>query len=688
MTAACSPWLFLCNGANRPATVPARAHITTLDYREDADPRLVTLRLPNFLDQLYHLPPRILDLLELAAYVFAADRVAYRGAKDAVEYHAWSRTMYFAMKVRDAPFWNRPQVKDKLRKALGFMTGDYEYTFEFLPGHSTPPASLFDKEEFATVHQGPASVTLFSGGLDSLAGALERLETTDEEIFLISHRSGQPTTKRTQASLAQALCRNYPGRVHPYSFDCGMATERGAEETQRTRAFLFGSIAFAVAYRLGLDSFYAYENGVTSLNFLRRQELMSARASRTTHPKTHALMADFLSEIHNGRVKVVNPFWTKTKADVFTLLDRLNGRDLISSAVSCSKTFQRLPGNATHCGGCFQCVDRRIAAYAAGLDDIDDTGIYSSDIFRQRIDKVETRTTALDYVRQAVNFASTTDDGFVENRLAELSDVTSYLGMEEDAAVEAVWNLCHRHGEQVVQGLNAVRTKFDDLRFRLEEGSLLKLIAEREYLNDPSANAGDHKPATLETLQAGIDDLKQGVATVHKHVRGVPILQADLADAKIMPDALAVEIVSRITDILTPDEQVIWHAMRKARGIQKDALPSLQAKGIVKSAATLSRRVADINTKLIANKLSPCDAPAPPVRFNRTGGYVNDDGKTVPEELSTQDHDWAVDPDSRDKTICSYLAASDKDKAVFHQLYYGIEDEAREYKKRSGMKSD
>jgi 7-cyano-7-deazaguanine synthase in queuosine biosynthesis len=521
MTAACSPRVFLCNGAPRPSKVPAESHVTTLDYRDDADPRLVTLSLPKFVNQLYHLPERVLDLLELAAYVFAADRAAFRGPTDAVEYHAWHRAMFFVVKVRDAEFWNRPKVKEKLGKALRFMTGDLEYNFDFLPGHRTLPSSLFDKEEFATTHQGPASVALFSGGLDSLAGVLERLETTNEEVFLISHRSGQPTTKRTQAHLAQALCRDYPGRVHPYSFDCGLANERGPEETQRTRAFLFGSIAFAVAHRLGLDSFFAYENGVTSLNFIRRQDLMSARASRTTHPQTHALMADFLAEVHGGPVKVVNPFWTKTKADVFTILDRVKGRNLISSAVSCSKTFQRLSGGATHCGCCFQCVDRRIAAYAAGLQDIDNAGIYSTDIFRKRIEEQEPRTTALDYVRQAVHFAKTTDDGFVMERLAELSDVTPYVGMEEDAAVEAVWNLCHRHGEQVVQGLTAVRSQFDNLLYPLEDESLLQLMASRAYLNDPSQNGGSKKRVTLDELQVGIKELQQDVATVRVNTEAI-----------------------------------------------------------------------------------------------------------------------------------------------------------------------
>ena len=537
MTATCSPRIFLCNGAQVPHSVHADAHVTALNYLPDDPNRLVTLKLPKFVDQFYHLPDRILDLLELAAYVFAADRAAYRGAKDAVEYHAWSRSMFFVVKVRDATFWNQPRVKEKLSAAIRFMTGDFEYSFEFLAGHTTPPASLFDKEEFAIAPQGPASVVLFSGGIDSLTGVLDRLETTNENLYLISHRSGQPSTKKTQAKLVLALCAAYPGRVHHYSFDCGLANERGAEETQRTRAFLFSSIAFAVAHRIGLDSFFAYENGVTSLNFIRRQDLMNARASRTTHPQTHALMADFLTEVHGGPVKLVNPFWIKTKADVFALLDKVKGRNLISSAVSCSKTFQRLPGNATHCGGCFQCIDRRIAAYAAGLQEIDNAGIYSMDIFKNRIETAETRTTALDYVRQAVHFSNATDDGFALERLAELSDVTPFVGLEEDAAVEAVWTLCHRHGDQVVNALSEVRRQFDDLRFPLVDGSLLQLIATRAHLTDATHNGAPGKGPTLETIHAGILDLKQitsplpgAVANIEKGVKTISVIPTILAE--------------------------------------------------------------------------------------------------------------------------------------------------------------
>ena len=76
---------------------------------------------------MYHLRDRTLDLLELAAYVYCADRMSRRGAKGAVEYHAWARSFHFVVKVRDYAFWKRSDVSACLSRALQFMTGDLEY---------------------------------------------------------------------------------------------------------------------------------------------------------------------------------------------------------------------------------------------------------------------------------------------------------------------------------------------------------------------------------------------------------------------------------------------------------------------------------------------------------------------------------------------------------------------------------
>ena len=495
-----TPNIFLCNGAVEPANIPTNAKIITLNYSKDDPNHLVNLKLPKFVDQVYHLPVRILDLMEIAAYIFAADRASHRGSKTAVEYHSWSRSMRFFIHVRDSDFWNKNEVKKKLSAALLFMTGDSEYSFEFLPGHSTPPTSLFDREEFKIEPKGKASVVLFSGGLDSLAGVLERLHSTTDDLYLISHQSGQPTTKRTQRKLAEILKTSYPGRIHHYAFECGLSIRHAAEETQRTRAFLFGSIAYALAHRLSLDSFYAYENGVTSMNLLRRQDLINARASRTTHPKTHSLMSQFLSEGAKRTYQNSNPFWQRTKTDVFDLLNKANGRDLIGSAVSCSKTFQRIEP-ATHCGCCFQCIDRRIAAYASGLQDVDNVGIYSKNIFIDPIDTPETKTTALDYIRQAINFSTTSDDAFAIERLSEFVDIVDYLDMDEDIAVESIWQLCQRHGNQVVSAIKEIRRQHDDPRYKVKTGSLLQLIADREYLKDNPRKLAER---IIETLSGSI----------------------------------------------------------------------------------------------------------------------------------------------------------------------------------------
>src|SRR5436853_4042996 len=96
-----SPHTFLCNGASLPKGLP-KDDTTTLEYRDvRGTQKNVNLSLPNFIWGVSHLPNRILDLLELTAYIFAADRFVYRGPKDAVEYQSWARSFHFVVKVRD-----------------------------------------------------------------------------------------------------------------------------------------------------------------------------------------------------------------------------------------------------------------------------------------------------------------------------------------------------------------------------------------------------------------------------------------------------------------------------------------------------------------------------------------------------------------------------------------------------------
>ena len=167
--------------------------------------------------------------------------------------------------------------------------------------------------------------------------------------------------------------------------------------------------------------------------------------------------------------KVANPFCLLTKTDIFELINKINCRNFIGSTVSCSKTFQRLE-TATHCGCCFQCIDRRLAAYASGLQEVDNVGIYSKDIFSDPIDSPETKTTAIDYIRQAISFATTNDDAFGLERLSELADIVEYIDRNEADGLEKVWQLSHRHGLQVILALKTIQSNLDDLRFNVKKG--------------------------------------------------------------------------------------------------------------------------------------------------------------------------------------------------------------------------
>lgn len=476
---------FLCNEAS--VDVEQRQACRELRYIRESLPRNVNIRLPSFVNQVYHLPDRVLDLLEIAGYVFAADRLSSRGARDSLEFGPWARSMHLKVRVRDFDFWGNPKVSLALCEALVFMAGDKEFSFEFQPGHSTHQTSLFDREEFRLEPSRPGSVVLFSGGLDSLCGAMEKLVAEEKDAYLISHQSGQPSTKKTQRGLVNALKDRFPDRVHHYAFECSLTGTRAAEESQRTRAFLFCSIAYALASALGLHEFYMYENGVTSLNLLRRQDLMNARASRTTHPKTLALMSTLLSLVRNDQVCIHNPFCLMTKSDVFTRLSELGGSTLISSSVSCSRTSANVGKNgATHCGSCFQCIDRRLAAFASGNENFDSCGIYAYDPIIQAI-RSEDKAAVVDYVRQAREFSMDSSDSFYERHFSEMIDAFGKMGLstDEDSA-EAIFQLCHRHGIQVAGAIIAVRRQYDDPYSLLEKDSLLDLLVRKPYLESDS----------------------------------------------------------------------------------------------------------------------------------------------------------------------------------------------------------
>lgn len=464
-------------------TLPSKTLRLEYEPRSDGFLPNVKITLARFIDDVNHLPIRIRDLLEIAGYIFCADRSFSRGRKDALEHHAWSRNLHFFIKVRDFDFWNRNDVKQSLSEILEFISGDEKYQFTFMPGRSNDIINLFDNETFLTEPKHPSIIALFSGGLDSLSGVVDALENSESHVYLISHRSQQPSTTRTQNKLVLALQNHYNSRVHHYKFYCSFSHARARDENQRTRSFLYCSIAYALSTSLKQNNFYVYENGVTAINFPKREDMGLARASRTTHPKTIHLLERFFSLMNGAVFNIHTPLLWSTKADILRSLETNRRPEFISSAVSCSKTFNNRE-QYTHCGECSQCIDRRLAAYAANLQNYDHSGLYTNDILTKQLTG-EAKTTAIDFVRFASYYASCSIDDFHARMINELVDICSYLGLPEDETIEKIYSLHKRHGEEIEGAIKRMVDLHFDYSQALPEQSFLRLVMGYEHLKDP-----------------------------------------------------------------------------------------------------------------------------------------------------------------------------------------------------------
>ncbi|MCA8972766.1 MAG: 7-cyano-7-deazaguanine synthase, partial [Planctomycetes bacterium] len=344
-------------------------------------------------DQLRSRP---LDLLLIAAAVFAADAQTGRGGEVRENVGAaWSREFRFVIPVLDAAFW-RSNV-GALVNALEFLTGD-RFAFEFLHRERSerrqPSLALTGGLPRAD------EVVLFSGGLDSLTGAFESL-TSDpaKTILLVTHRSGSKTTG-VQTDLAQELQKKFPGQVLwvPVLGTLVNREARASETTQRSRSFLYAALGYGAASLVGTSRILFYENGIVSANLPINHEVVGTMATRTTHSLFFQHMERLLSAIDQKAVAISNPYQSLTKAEVVERLVRLGGAELIGQTNSCSSVRPRTTEHP-HCGCCSQCLDRRFAILAAGAEAHDPAGDYRMELWNGRRANYRERTLAVDWTR-------------------------------------------------------------------------------------------------------------------------------------------------------------------------------------------------------------------------------------------------------------------------------------------------
>lgn len=324
------------------------------------------------------------DLMVVAVMVHALDTRVSRAAN---AQDAWTRELRLVVPVSDPARWRA--AAPVLERMLRFLTGDHwEARFRARPRGlaSVSPAALPNVEvpDFD-------GVSLYSGGLDSLIGALDTLAGRARPLF-VSHK-GDGAVSGPQGALFQAMleavARARPtNRKGPLSgLRYGLRFERnliaGSEDTTRGRSFLFLALgAFAGSGLPAAFSLRIPENGLIALNVPLDPTRIGSNSTRTTHPYYLRRWNELLGAIGIPGT-VTNPYWDRTKGEMVrrcAMPDQL--RELIPLSVSCAhpslKRFNR--DGKSHCGTCVPCVIRRAAIEAALGAGNDPTGYRCEDL--------------------------------------------------------------------------------------------------------------------------------------------------------------------------------------------------------------------------------------------------------------------------------------------------------------------
>lgn len=300
------------------------------------------------------------DLLVLASTIYSCDLAFKRGERE-----DFARSIEASIPVVNKSAFER--LKDDLIEILWILSHDsWKLYFSRLRG-APEPATDWPQLRGKTL--------LFSGGLDSLAGAVDLFDDLGPDgVLLTSHVTANRTTIDSQNNLSAYLERKYKAQLQRVTVRTGGRKYRDLdfpsyddrEETQRTRSFMFLAIAAIAARRSGHHEVVMIaENGQMAIHLPLSAARIGAFSTHTAHPDFVEKVALFFSRLLDFEINIINPYLYKTKAEVITKLVA-DHKEAVGMSVSCWRG-SRLSKGYNHCGDCVPCLIRRVSLEAHSL---------------------------------------------------------------------------------------------------------------------------------------------------------------------------------------------------------------------------------------------------------------------------------------------------------------------------------
>lgn len=313
-----------------------------------------------------NLSPALGDLLEVAVAAYTADRSFRR------ERGTRRRHLRLSVPVRDE-IWLREDVKGKAVELLSWLSDD-RWELQTHEGRTLGWAEsaipLFDEAD------PPSSALLFSGGLDSFAGAAVEIQRPMSGDVVLVGVAKNSRLRGTQKKTGESLTRIAGRYVRPVSIRVEVRGRVERERSELTRGLLYLASGAAVATAAGLRRLHVYENGPGSLNLEISRAQSLVHRSRATHPLSLHLMGQLVSMLVGSRFEFENPFFLLTKVEVCRGLPK-EAFGMVQLTRSCDAAHgRRSPYPA--CGRCTSCIVRQHSLRVAGLTELEPATHYES----------------------------------------------------------------------------------------------------------------------------------------------------------------------------------------------------------------------------------------------------------------------------------------------------------------------
>lgn len=302
------------------------------------------------------------DFLSLALAVNAADHAVERSFSA----DGWTRTIELEVVLYEpAPF---QQLTEAIQQTLRFLTGDF-WQLSFVDGGYPPPIP-----RQRVVHDADC-VSLLSGGLDSLIGALDLTALGRSPIYVSHIAKGDSDTQVLYARTLGGGARHVQ-----WNQNIWLKPQREGEGSTRGRSIVFFAFAalaadsHAAATDVASVEVFVPENGLISLNVPLNAGRVGSLSTKTTHPVFMKRLQFIWTQL-GIPASLQLPYAAQTKGEMMeTCLDKQRLADLAGQSTSCGRYAVF---GLKHCGRCVPCMVRRSAFLRAGIADTTATYVHS-----------------------------------------------------------------------------------------------------------------------------------------------------------------------------------------------------------------------------------------------------------------------------------------------------------------------